>query len=344
MKLLRVAQIIGAQCPDGVADLEITGISTPEKAQESDITFLSDAKYSQACETCKSRVIIVKNGVSLGDKICLGVKDPYLGYAQIAQQFEDCTPAFGRGIHPTAFIDPSVTIHPDVSVGPHSVIGAGVTIGEATRIEAHCVIEKDCRIGSACRIDSGAIIRWGCILGNRVIIQSGAVIGSDGFGNAMDGSRFVRIPAFGVVVLEDDVDIGANTTIDRGNFNPTYIERGVKIDNLVHIAHNVKVGKDTAMAAQVGISGSTVIGKRVILAGQAGFVGHIEIGDGAFVGAKAGVSKSVEPGAKITGYPARDLMKMRRIEAAQASLPSLLKEIKQLKKEVEELRGVKSEG
>jgi UDP-3-O-[3-hydroxymyristoyl] glucosamine N-acyltransferase len=338
MKLLRVAQIIGAQCPDGVADLEITGISTPEKAEETDITFLSDQKYAQACESCKSKVIIVKNGITLGDKICLQVKDPYLGYALIAQQFEDHAPAFGAGIHAAAIVDPSATIHPSVSIGPCSVIGANVTVAEGTRIEANCVIEKNCTIGSLCRIDSGATIRWGCILGNRVIIQSGAVIGSDGFGNAMEGARYVRIPAFGVVVLEDDVDIGANTTIDRGNFNPTYIARGVKIDNLVHLAHNVKVGEDTAIVAQVGISGSTVVGNRVVIAGQAGFVGHIEIGDGAFIGAKAGVSKSVEPGAKITGYPARDFMTMRRIEAAQASLPSLLKEMKQLKQEIAELK------
>jgi UDP-3-O-[3-hydroxymyristoyl] glucosamine N-acyltransferase len=338
VKLTRVAQIIGAQCPDGVTDLEITGISTPEKAQETDITFLSDAKYAQACNVCKSKVIIVKHGVTLGDKICLQVKDPYLGYALIAQQFEDLTPAFGKGIHKTAIVDPTATVHNSVSVGPYSVIGAGVAVGEGTRIEANCVIEKNCSIGSFCRIDSGVTIRWGCQLGNRVIIQSGAVIGSDGFGNARDGAKYIRIPAFGVVILEDDVDVGANTTIDRGNFNPTYIARGVKIDNLVHIAHNVKVGEDTAIVAQVGISGSTEIGKRVIIAGQAGFVGHIEIGDDAFIGAQSGVSKSVEPGAKITGYPARDFMTMRRIEAAQSSLPSLLKEIKQIKKDLEALK------
>jgi UDP-3-O-[3-hydroxymyristoyl] glucosamine N-acyltransferase len=338
VKLFRIAQLIGAQCPDEVADFEITGISTPEKAAESDITFLSDVKYKEACEVCKSRVIIVKSGVTLGDKICLQVKDPYLGYALVAQQFEDCSPAFGAGVHHTAIIDSTASIHPTVSIGPYSVIGAGVKIGEGSRIEANCVIEKNCTLGSHCRIDSGVVIRWGCILGNRVIIQSGAVIGSDGFGNARDGATYVRIPAFGVVVLEDDVDVGANTTIDRGNFNPTYISRGVKIDNLVHLAHNVKVGEDTAIVAQVGVSGSTTIGKRAILAGQAGFVGHIEIGDDAFVGAKAGVSKSVEPGAKITGYPARDFMTMRRIEAAQAQLPSLLKEIKQLKQDIEALK------
>jgi UDP-3-O-[3-hydroxymyristoyl] glucosamine N-acyltransferase len=171
-----------------------------------------------------------------------------------------------------------------------------------------------------------------------VIIQSGAVIGSDGFGNANDGPVYRRIPAFGNVVIEDDVDIGANTTVDRGNFEPTTIRRGVKIDNLVHVAHNVIIGEDTAIAAQTGISGSTKIGNRVIIAGQAGFVGHITIGDGSFIGAKAGISKSVAPGEKVTGYPARDFMTMRRIEAAQASLPALLKEIKQMKKEIDQLK------
>jgi UDP-3-O-[3-hydroxymyristoyl] glucosamine N-acyltransferase len=184
------------------------------------------------------------------------------------------------------------------------------------------------------------VIRYDSVIGDRVVIQSGAVIGSDGFGNAREKGVFIRIPAFGNVIIGDDADIGANTTIDRGNFEPTIIGNGVKLDNLIHIAHNVVVGDHTAMAAQTGISGSTRIGKRVLIAGQVGSVGHIEIGDDSFIGAKAGISKSVPAGAKITGYPARDLMTMRRIEAAQQELPRLLKEIKTLKKQVAALENV----
>jgi len=174
-----------------------------------------------------------------------------------------------------------------------------------------------------------------------VIIQSGAVIGSEGFGNARENNRYLRIPCFGTVVIEDDVEIGAGTTIDRGNFEPTVIRRGAKLDNLIHIAHNVTIGADTAIAAQTGIAGSTAIGDRVIIAGQAGLTGHIEVGDDAFIAAKAGVAKSVKPGEKITGYPARDIMTIRRIEACQTKLPEVLKEVRRLRREIETLKADK---
>ena len=245
-----------------------------------------------------------------------------------------------RGISPSAIIDSGAEVDPTASIGPGTVVGAKAKIGAACRIGARCVIEKGCTLGRDCRIDSGVVIRYDTVIGNRVVIQSGAVIGSDGFGNAREKGVFIRIPAFGNVVIGDDVDIGANTTIDRGNFSPTIIGNGAKLDNLIHIAHNVVVGEHSAIAAQTGISGSTRVGKRVLIAGQAGFVGHIDIGDDSFVGAKAGVSKSVPAGAKITGYPARDLMTMRRIEAAQQELPRLLKEIKNLRKQVDALENI----
>jgi UDP-3-O-[3-hydroxymyristoyl] glucosamine N-acyltransferase len=242
-------------------------------------------------------------------------------------------------VAPSAVIDPTAETGHGVSVGPLSVIGAKVRIGERTVVGARCVIEAGTIIGAGCRIDSGAVIRANTVIGNRVIIQSGAVIGSDGFGNAREKSgRYVRIPCFGNVVIGDDVDIGACSTIDRGNFGSTEIGQGVKLDNLVHVAHNVTVGEHTAIAAQTGISGSTRIGKRVMIGGQAGFVGHIDIGDDSFIGAKAGVSNDVKPGDKVTGYPARDIMTLRRIEAAESRLPELLKETKRLRKEIEELK------
>jgi UDP-3-O-[3-hydroxymyristoyl] glucosamine N-acyltransferase len=193
-------------------------------------------------------------------------------------------------------------------------------------------MEKGASTGADCRIDSGAVLRRNVRIGNRVIIQSGAVVGSEGFGNAMAPEGWVRIPCFGTVVIEDDAEIGANVTIDRGNFAPTVIGRGARIDNLVQIAHNVEIGAHTAMAAQVGISGSTRVGSRVMIGGQAGFVGHITIGDGAFVGAQAGVRSSVNPGAKVSGYPARDLTAMHRIDVALERLPDALKELRRLRK------------
>jgi UDP-3-O-[3-hydroxymyristoyl] glucosamine N-acyltransferase len=336
--LSKIAETIGASLPEGINDLEIKGIKSPEQASGDDITFLSNPKYRSGVEVSKSPVVIVKKGEAVSGKIILEVNDPYVGYARTAQLFEDTAPSFGCGISSLAMIDPTADVHSSVSIGPGSVIGARVKIGANCRIDARCVLEKDVKIGKNCRIDSGAVIRWGTVVGNSVVIQSGAVIGSDGFGNARENGVFIRIPCFGNVIIGDDADIGAGVTIDRGNFEPTVIGPGVKLDNLIHVAHNVEIGDNTAIAAQTGISGSTKIGKRVIIAGQVGFVGHINIGDDSFIGAKAGVSKSVEPGAKITGYPARDLMTMRRIEASQANLPALLKEIKQLRNDISELK------
>ena len=339
MLLSQIAAALDLQTPVASGDREVHSITSPSRASADDIIFSADPKFDAEVLASAAGFVIVKKGRKFPGKICLEVDDPYLGYARVAQLFEDVAPRFGAGISPAAIIDSSAQVAPSAAIGPGTVIGAGVTIGADTRVGAGCVIEKESTLGSNCRIDSGVIIRYGTSIANRVIIQSGAVIGSDGFGNARNANgAWVRIPAFGNVMIEDDAEIGANTTIDRGNFDDTVIGRGVKLDNLIHIAHNVTVGEHTAMAAQTGISGSTRVGRRVIIAGQAGFVGHIDIGDDSFIGAKAGISKSVEPGAKITGYPARDLMTMRRIEAAQQYLPGLLKEFKQLKKEVELLR------
>jgi UDP-3-O-[3-hydroxymyristoyl] glucosamine N-acyltransferase len=340
MKLAAIAQVLGCTCPPMSVDVAIDRIASIESADVASITFLSNPRFAEQARLCKASAIIVARGCAIEGKINLEVADPYLGYAKVAHLFEDNSPVFGVGISPAALIDPSARVHPTAHIGPASVIGKDCSIGEGTVIAARCVIERGTVIGAACRIDSGAVIRYDTIIGNRVIIQSGAIIGSDGFANAREkNGAWVSIPCFGRVVIEDDVQIGANTTIDRGNFEPTLIGKGTRLDNLIQIAHNVRVGEHTAMAAQVGISGSTTVGKCVLIGGQAGFAGHIEIGDNAFVGAKAGVSKSVGKGAKVTGYPARDLMGMRRIEAAQLSLPALLKEVKYLRKELDELKG-----
>ena len=338
MKLSEIAHLLNCSVRDEEAGKEITAITSLDLADDTSITFLSDAKFKDAAVSCNAAAIIVKKGTQISGKINLEVDDPYVGYAKVAQLFEDTTPLFEGPVHPTAAIHPSARIDPSVFIGPGSVVGKECQIEENTVVGARCVIENNSKIGSDCRIDSGVIIRRNTIIGNRVIVQSGAVIGSEGFGNAREDGKFVRIPCFGNVVIEDEAEIGANTTIDRGNFKPTIIRSGARIDNLVQIAHNVEVGEDSAIAAQTGISGSTKVGKGVLIAGQAGFVGHIEIGDGAFVGAKAGVSKSVKPGEKITGYPARDLMKTRRIEAAQLYLPEMRRELKKIREEIDEIK------
>lgn len=338
MKLSSIADILGVSLPAGVKDSEITGIAPPQRANNRQITFLAKIDFRTAVETSGCAAVIVRKGEAISGKVCIETDDPYVGYAKVAQAFEDKRPLWNNGVAPSAVIDPTAAIASSTSVGPLSVVGANVKIGTRCRIGARCVIEAGTVIGEDCRIDSGAVIRAQSMIGNRVIIQSGAVIGSDGFGNAREKNKFIRIPCFGNVVIEDDVDIGSGTTIDRGNFESTIIKQGAKLDNLVHVAHNVIIGNDTAIAAQTGISGSTRIGNRVMIGGQAGFVGHIEIGDDSFIGAKAGVSNDVKQGEKVTGYPARDIMTMRRIEAAETRLPELIKEVKRLRKEIDELK------
>ncbi len=338
MKLSEIAAALQCTAPGSAAEREIRGIGSLDSAGADMITFVADAKHREKAKGCAAGAIIVKKGTAFEQKACLEVDDPYLGYAVVAQLFENKAPIFGKGVHASAMIDPSSRIDRSASIGPGTVIGKNCTVGAGTVISARCVLENDVTVGEGCRIDSGAVIRWGCRLGARVVVQSGAIIGSDGFGNARTSDGFVRIPCFGVVEIGDEADIGAGTTIDRGNFEPTVIGKGVKLDNLIHIAHNVSVGDDSAIAAQTGISGSTTVGSRVLIGGQAGFVGHITIGDDAFVGAKAGVSKDVGPRSKVTGYPARDFMTMRRIEAAETELPGMVKELRRLRKELAALR------
>jgi UDP-3-O-[3-hydroxymyristoyl] glucosamine N-acyltransferase len=339
VKLSAIAVHIGAALPDGCGSVDVFGITSPESASADKVTFVSDSKYLEQAKKSAACAVIVKKGNGFSEKLCLEVDDPYVSYARAAQLFEDLSPLFGNGIHPAAIVDTTAEIDKSASVGPGTVVGANVKIGANCRIGANCVIERGVKIGESARIDSGVIIRYDSQIGSRAVIQSGAVIGSDGFGNARNRDKeFIRIPCFGIVIIEDDAEIGACTTIDRGNFEPTIIGKGVKLDNLIHIAHNVTIDENTAIAAQTGISGSTKVGKRVIIAGQVGFVGHINIGDDSFIGAKAGVSKDIDPEAKVTGYPARDFMTVRRIEASSAQLPDLLKEVKALRKELELLK------
>ena len=338
MELERIAQLLGCRPDSRYSGIIIERIADPQDADGRAITFVSNPRFLPLAEQSKAQAVIVAKGKPVAGKICLEVDDPYAGSAKVAQLFEDRSPLFDGPIHPTAVIHPSASVNGSAFVGPYSVVGKNCRIGKGTVIGAHCVIENGTTIGDDCRIDSGAVIRRNCTVGNRVIVQSGAVIGGEGFGNAREGGKWLRIPSFGTVVIEDDAEIGACTTVDRGTFGPTVIGKGVKLDNLTMVAHNVAIGEHTAVAAQAGISGSTRIGKRVIVGGQAGFAGHIDIGDDAFVGAQSGVGKDIEKGARISGTLARDFMTLRRAEAAQMRLPELFKEVKRLRKELDEIK------
>jgi UDP-3-O-[3-hydroxymyristoyl] glucosamine N-acyltransferase (EC 2.3.1.-) len=242
-----------------------------------------------------------------------------------------------KGIHKTAIIAKSVKLGKGVAVGPFCVIEEGAQIGDRSVIYASCYIGYKTKIGKDCLIYPKISIRDKITIGDRVIIHGGTVIGSDGFGFATVKGLHHKIPQIGTVVIEDDVEIGANVTIDRARFDKTIIGRGTKIDNLVQIAHNVVVGENSIIVAQAGISGSTVIGNNVTLAGQAGLVGHITIGDGAIVAAQAGVTKSVPPNTMVSGYPAREHESARKVIACVQRLPELVETIRDLKKRIEEL-------
>ena len=311
----------------GDTEVKIKGVSEIDKAEEGEITFLSNQKYKKFLETTKASCIIVSKINIIEDKNLIVVKDPYLAFALLVKYlFGKKKPSFS-GISPLSTIADSAKIGKDVNISPYCYIGNNVTIGDATTIYPNVFIDENTSVGKNCLIYSNVSIRENTSIGNDVIIHSGAVIGSDGFGFVWHENKYEKIPQVGRVVLEDDVEIGANCCIDRAAMGETVIKRGAKLDNLIQIAHNVVIGENTAIAAQVGISGSTKVGKFVQVGGQAGFAGHIEIGDNVKIGGQAGITKSVPDGIYITGTPARPFMEQRRLEAVIAKLPKLYKKL-----------------
>ena len=321
-------QVVG----DGTA--KIRGISGIVEAQPGEITFLASSGYRRFLKTTTASAIIVPLDTAFPHKTLIRVTDPRLAFAKVMRLFHHSYPQMPEGIHPSAVIGQRVNLGREVSIGACAFIEEQVTIGDKVIIFPGVVIGRKSQIGSESIIYANVTIREQTIIGQNVVIHSGTVIGSDGFGYAKENNRHLKIPQIGTVIIEDDVEIGANVTIDRGTLGATRIGQGTKIDNLVQIAHNVIIGPNCLLMAQVGISGSTVIGSDVILTGQVGVVGHIKIGDGSVVGAKSGVSKSVPSGSIIFGYPARPHTKTKRIEACLNRLPELFKRVKALEEEV----------
>ncbi len=338
IKAQEIAEIVSGKVV-GDPNVEVSGISGIKEAGEGDVTFLANEKYAQLLETTKASVIITSPNMKLPktNKTLILTENPSLAFAKLVEYWFPQEVDHPKGIHPTAIIGENVKLGNNVAIGAYVVIEKNVQIGDNTIIYAGTYIGHDTKIGADCLIYPNVSIRERITIGNRVIIHSGTVIGSDGFGFATVKGVHHRIPQIGTVVIEDDVEIGANVTIDRARFDKTIIGRGTKIDNLVQIAHNVIIGENAIIVAQTGISGSTVIGNGVILAGQTGVVGHITIGDGAIVGAQSGVTKSVPPGAVVLGSPARPISITKRIIASIPSLPDLKKTVEKLLRRVQEL-------
>ena len=334
--LAEVAALIGGKVV-GDARTVITGVCGIKEAQEGDITFVANSKYLRFLRHTKASAIITERDVRRQDKPLVYADNPSLAFAKMVSLLAPNELRRPSGISPEAVVGKRVTLGRDAAVQAFAVIEDDAVIGDRTVVYAGCYIGHRARVGSDGLIYPHVSIREDVEIGNRVVIHSGTVIGSDGFGFSMVEGVHHKIPQIGTVVVEDDVEIGANVTIDRARFGKTVIGRGTKIDNLVQIAHNVVIGRHAILVAQAGISGSTTVGSHVILAGQAGVVGHITIGDHAVVAAQSGVSKSIPPNTQVWGYPAKPLARAKRINACVQRLPELVKTVEALRKRVREL-------
>lgn len=338
MKLAELTARTGAQLEHGDGEMEISGAAGLDEAGAGHVTFLSNPRYTPRVQTTRASAIYVGESVEVGRNIAvLRAPDPYLAYTRALRLFHP-EPEFTPFIHPSAVIDPTAQVAPDVSIGACAFVGPNAQIGSRVRIHPNATIYERVQIGAGSVIHSGAAIREGTQLGERVIIHNNAVIGSDGFGYAKDEEgHWLKIPQAGNVVVEDDVEIGACTTIDCASVGETRIRRGAKIDNLVQIGHSCTVGEDALICAQVGLAGSSHIGRRVILAGQAGVAGHLTLGDDVVVTAKSATSHDVPAGKVISGIPAfdnRDWLRstsaFRRLGDMQRTLRSLEARLKAL--------------
>lgn len=317
----------------------ISGVASLKEATSTEISFLSSAKYAYQVAESKAAAIMVAedfDGEASGS-VLLKVKDPDSACSIVAPLLNPPMPTFEPGIHQSAVIAEDAQIGENVYIGPCCVIEPGASIGNSSVLVANIYIGHGSSIGEDCKIYANVSIREYVTIGSRTIIHSGTVVGSDGFGYTNDKGKWIKIPQVGTVEVGNDVEFGSNVSIDRARFGKTIIEDGVKIDNLVQIAHNVEVGQDTAMAAQVGIAGSTKIGRNVMLGGQVGLAGHIEIGNGVVCLAKSGVHNDVPAGEVIFGAPAMPRKQALRVFATIPSLPDMKRQIKNLTKQIKVL-------
>ena len=325
---------------EGNPEIVIKGVSGIKEAKEGDITFLANSKYEVLIDTSMASAIITSRDMQRHtSKPIIRVENPSLAFTKVISYMFPENKKFPKGVHPTAVLGQGVRLGKNVALGPYVVIDDDVQINDDTIICAGVFVGHGTTIGAGTLIYPNVTIRERIAIGNRVIVHAGTVIGSDGFGFVEVSGVHQKIPQVGIVVVEDDVEIGSCVTIDRARFGKTVIGHGTKIDNLVQIAHNVIVGENSIIVAQAGISGSSVLGKNVILAGQSGLVGHIEIGDNVIVGAQAGVTKSVPKNTFIVGSPAKPHNVSKKIFAGWLKLPELIKEVAELRKEINKLRG-----
>jgi len=328
--LKEIASLVGGEVV-GDESIEIGNVSGIEDAQAGDITFLANSQYRPLLKLTKASAVITPQDIESADKPIIRSANPSLSFSKVISIFRPEEEKTFNGIDKTAIIGQGVSMGKDVSVGPYVVIEKNCCIADAVTVYPHVYLGYNTTIGPNSKIYPNVTIRENSIIGSRVIIHSNTMIGSDGFGFVKVDGVHQKIPQAGIVEVEDDVEIGSNVSIDRARFGKTLIQKGTKIDNLVQIAHNVKIGANSIIVAQTGISGSTKIGDNVIIAGQVGIVGHLEIGDNVIIGAQSGVSKSIPAGSVVLGSPPNPIPEERKILACRRRLPELFKTVKELK-------------
>jgi len=338
--LRELAELVHGQVK-GDPSAEIIGAAPCEMAKVGEITFIRSKKYRSLLETTRASVVITPLGVVSDKKNLLWAENPQLAFAKILSLYHH-KPYRATGIHKTAWISPTARVGKDVSIAPFAVIGEGAVVGDRVAIHSGVFVGDNSTIGEDTVIHANVSIYGNTTIGKRVVLHSGVVVGSDGFGYVRDGETHFKIPQVGGVTIEDDVEVGANSTIDRGTIGQTIVKRGVKIDNLVQVAHNVVIGENSIIVAQVGIAGSTRVGRNVILAGQVGVADHIEIGDNVIVAAQAGVGKDIPSNQIVQGSPTmpqRDFLRssvvISRLPQIKRTLDELVKRVKALEDKIE---------
>ncbi len=336
MATLKVlAELIGGTVL-GDENTEVQRVAPLTGAVSGDITFVASPKYLAGLKQTGASAVILFPGVESPGLPAIVCKNPYLAFAKILTYLQVRRPE-PKGVMEGARVAPGAEIAEDVTIHPGCVVGERVSIGRGTILYPNVVVYDDVTIGAECTIHAGVVIREGCRLGDRVILQPSAVIGSDGFGFAPDGERYFKIPQVGIVDIADDVEIGSMTCIDRAALGVTSIRRGVKIDNLVQIAHNVVIGEDTILVSQVGIAGSSQIGRHCTFGGQAAVAGHLKIGDNVTIGGRGGVTHNLEPNQVLSGLPVMPHREWLKASMSFTKLPELRKEVGRLKRQLEEL-------
>jgi UDP-3-O-[3-hydroxymyristoyl] glucosamine N-acyltransferase len=327
MKLSDIASALGATLENADGNTEITGVAGIEEASAGHITFVANPKYASAAKTTTASAIIVSEDFPAVTTGMLRSKNPYLAFARAIDLFYK-TPAYAPGVHPTAVIAPTAKVGANAHIGAYVVIEDDVVIGENAVLLPHVVIYRGSKIGNNFFAHAHAVVREFCTLGNHVLLQNGVIVGCDGFGFARDGDHWEKITQSGPTIIEDNVEVQANSCIDRASVGETRISRGAKVDNLVQVGHGSAVGENTLLCAQVGLAGSTVVGKNVILAGQVGVAGHCNIGDGVIVTAQSGTHGDIPAGSMVSGSPAFDHKQWLRAVGIFSKLPELAKALR----------------